>query len=152
MARAYYFLRPKPMRKGWLRGVKEQIMKSAVIVVIMGSTLMLAACNRSEQDRTTSISSALTEPKVELSAPAAPADRGATHENATASVPNSAATVALATTKSLPSSKGGAPEDEAINVRAQQAAATAPDTASADAAKKNVLNEAANTGGANVAK
>jgi hypothetical protein len=136
-------------------------MKSAVIVVIVGSTLMLAACNRSEQGRTTSISSApgttevLTEPRVSLSAPAAPAERGTTLENATASVPNSAATVAFATgtaVKSLPSSKGGAPTDEAINVRAQEAAATAPDTASADAAKKKVLNEAANSVGANVAK
>jgi len=46
-------------------------------------------------------------------------------------------------TQSLPSSKGGLPEQQHLQVMAQEAAAKAPDTASADAAKKRVLEQGA---------
>jgi hypothetical protein len=44
-------------------------------------------------------------------------------------------------TQSLPASKGGTPEQQRLQVSAQEAAAKAPDTASADAAKKRVLEQ-----------
>ena len=44
---------------------------------------------------------------------------------------------------SLPSSKGGGPQQQHLQVKAQEAAAKAPDTASADAAKKRVFQQGA---------
>ena len=44
---------------------------------------------------------------------------------------------------SLPSGKGGSPAQQHVQVAAQEAAAKAPDTASADAAKKRVLERGA---------
>lgn len=120
-------------------------MKFAIVLALMSITLTLAACNGAEQDRTASVSQgvgteALTEPKVALSAPPAPAERGPMQENANTSVPDAELAFSAAkTSKSLPSSKGGASVDQALNVRAQEAAAKAPDTGSADAAKNEVL-------------
>ena len=44
---------------------------------------------------------------------------------------------------SLPPSKGADPQQQHLRVKAQEAAARAPDTASADAAKKRVLQQGA---------
>jgi hypothetical protein len=128
-------------------GAKEQkSMKSAIVLALTSITLTLAACNSAEQGRTASAppgdetAAVLTTPKFSSIVPPAPAERGPMQENANTSVPDAA--LAFSTAKAatpLPPSKGGALNSQALNVRAQEAAAKAPDTASADAAKNDVL-------------
>jgi hypothetical protein len=124
-------------------------MKSAIVFALTSITLTLAACNSAEQGRTASIPPGAEAPGVETTAtpkfsmivPPAPAERGPMQENANTSVPDAELAFSSAkTAKSLPSSKGGAPQDVALNVRAQEAAAKAPDTASGDTAKNEVLD------------
>jgi hypothetical protein len=124
-------------------------MKSAIVLALTSITLTLAACNSTEQDLRASIPPGAEAPGVETTAtpkfsmtvPPAPAERGPMQQNANTSVPDAelAFSAAKTTAKSLPSSKGGAPETQALNIRAQEAAAKAPDTASGDAAKNEVL-------------
>jgi hypothetical protein len=122
-------------------------MKPSTAFVLAGVTLALAACNNPDPNRTTSVPrgvnapTALVEPIVSPSAPAAPAERGPIPANANAQAPGTNASQAftqpneqLAT--ATPPSKGGAPESQEQHVKAQDAAAGAPDTAAADAAKK----------------
>ena len=121
-------------------------MKSSTVLVLAAATLALAACNRPDVNRATSTPpgvsnpTALTEPLVTLSAPPAPAERGPIPPNANAAAPGTDASIAFADTPAhakanLPPSKGGPPDAQARAVDAQEAAAKAPDTASADAAK-----------------
>jgi hypothetical protein len=127
-------------------------MKSAIVLALTSITLTLAACNSTEQDLTASIPPGAeapgvittATPKFAMSVPPAPAERGPMQENVNTSVPDAELVFSAAktTAKSLPSSKGGAPQDVALNVRAQEAAAKAPDTASGDAAKNEVLASA----------
>lgn len=122
-------------------------MKPSTAFVLAGVTLALAACNSPDQNRTTSTPrgvtspTALTEPLVTLSAPAAPAERGPIPPNANAQAPGTNASVAFAQPEQFasaaPPSKGGPPESQAEHVKAQEAAAAAADTAAADAAKKS---------------
>jgi hypothetical protein len=123
-------------------------MKPSTAFVLAGVTLALAACNSPDQNRTTSTPrgvtspTALTEPLVTRSAPAAPAERGPIPPNANAQAPGTNASVAFAQpTEQLASaalpSKGGPPESQAEHVKGQEAAAAAADTAAADAAKKS---------------
>jgi hypothetical protein len=123
-------------------------MKSAIVLALTSITLTLAACNSAEQDRTASVPAGAEAPGVEttaipefsLTVPPAPAERGPMQENANTSVPDAELAFAKAkTAKPLPPSKGGSPQQTALNVRAQEAAAKAPDTASGDAAKHEVL-------------
>jgi hypothetical protein len=127
-------------------------MKSALIIVLAGTSLVLAACNRAEPERSSSIpagpraTALLADPHGELSAPPAPAERGASTFDAIASAAGTETGSVFASEKAarpLPPSKGGAPDDQAINVRAQEAAAKAPDTAAGDAARKKLVSEAA---------
>ena len=123
-------------------------MKPSTAVVLAGVTLALAACNNPDQNRTTSVppgvatATALSEPLTTLSAPAAPTERGPIPPNANALTPGTNASVAFAqpseplASAPLPS-KGGPPENQAAHVKAQEAAAAAPNTAQADAAKKS---------------
>jgi hypothetical protein len=123
-------------------------MKPSTAFVLAGVTLALAACNNPDQNRTTSTPhgvtspTALTEPLVTRSAPAAPAERGPIPPNANAQAPGTNASVAFAQpteqlASAAPPSKGGPPESQAEHVKAQEAAAAAANTAAADAAKKS---------------
>jgi len=119
------------------------------LVLLASAALALTACNRPDRDRTTQAPpgvrnpTALTAPIVTASAPPAPAQRGDVAPNANDAAPGTDASVALADAAKaspLPPSKGGTMDAQQANVRAQEAAAKAPDTASADAAKKEVLS------------
>ncbi|HEX6136313.1 MAG TPA: hypothetical protein VF059_01535 [Casimicrobiaceae bacterium] len=125
-------------------------MKTSTAWVLAGVTIALAACNSPDKNRTTSVPpgvsnpTALTAPIVTPSAPPAPAERGPIPPNANAAAPGTNAALAFADAGStsaapLPPSKGGAQKAQALHVEAQEAAAKAPDTASADAAKEGVL-------------
>ena len=122
-------------------------MKPSTALVLAGVTLALAACNRPDQNRTTSVPpgvshpTALVEPIVTPSAPLAPAERGPIPPHANADAPGTDASLAFADTPAptkAPTTPGNA---EALAVSAQDAAAKAPDTAAADAAKDSVLAE-----------
>jgi hypothetical protein len=126
-------------------------MKSAIALALTSITLTLAACNGTEQDLRASIPPGAeapgvittATPKFAMSVPPAPAERGPMQENANTSVPDAELAFSTAkTAKPLPPSKGGSPQQTALNVRAQEAAAKAPDTASGDAAKNEVLASA----------
>ena len=134
-----------------MKSVNEALVKSSTVLMLAAVTLTLAACNRPDTNRTPSTPggminpTTLMEPPVTLSAPAAPAERGPIPPNANDAAPGTDASIAFAGTQAraqakLPPSKGGAPDAQARQVEAQDAAAKAPDTASADAAKVAVLN------------
>ena len=119
---------------------------STTALTVIALTAALAACNRPDPNRTTqappgaSNPTAVTQPLVTRSAPPAPAERGPVAPSANTAAPGTDATVAFANDKKLAadaSSKAGpaGPVTQAVAVDAQEAAAKAPDTASADAAK-----------------
>jgi len=122
-------------------------MKPSNAFMLAGITIALAACNSADQNRTTSnppgVAKSVPSLNVPLgmSAPAAPAERGPIPANANAAAPGTNATVAFNEPdeqfmpKGQPS-KGGVPESQAQAVKAQEAAAAAPNTAAADAAKE----------------
>jgi hypothetical protein len=126
-------------------------MKPSNTLMLASITLALAACNSADQNRTTSVPAGvahptpLNEPSLGRSAPPAPPERGPVPANANATAPGTNATVAFDNAneqtmpKNLPS-KGGAPQSQAQAVNAQQEAAKAPDTAAADAAKKDAMS------------
>jgi hypothetical protein len=125
-------------------------MKTAITVALAGVALTLSACNRADENHTASIpietGSAWTASIGGLSAPAAPAERGAATSDVIAKAAGTETANAFAEAKpsqALPGPKGAAPDEQAVHVRAQEAAAKAPDTASADAAKKKVQSEEA---------
>jgi hypothetical protein len=117
-------------------------------------SVVLAGCNRRDVDRTTSTppgvskSAEVMPPIVTPSAPPAPAMRGPVAENANAAAPGTDATAAFAAHPPFaakpPPGKGGPPQEQHVTIAAQEAAAKAPDTATADAAKKRVLQQAEN--------
>ena len=122
---------------------------STTALTVIALTAALAACNRPDPNRTTqappgaSNPTAVTQPLVTRSAPPAPAERGPVATSANTVAPGTDATVAFANDKKLAadaSSKAGpaGPATQAVAVDAQEAAAKAPDTASADAAKAEV--------------
>ncbi|MCC6195336.1 MAG: hypothetical protein IT518_12785 [Burkholderiales bacterium] len=125
-------------------------MRSITAMMLAGFTLVLAGCNGADQNRTTSVppgvqdASALTAPLVTASAPPAPAERGPIPPNANHAAPGTDPELVFKQAppaRALPPLKGGTPQAQALQIRAQIAAARAPDTASADAAKKKVLGE-----------
>ncbi len=111
----------------------------------------LAGCDRiSHADRTTSIPSDANKTAVlrgvdrepsGLSAPPAPAERGPAPANAIDVAPGTDASAAFANDKGAGAPSTLPSNDVALAVRAEEAAARAPDTAAADAAKKAVLAE-----------
>ncbi|HEY3555049.1 MAG TPA: hypothetical protein VGL67_08100 [Casimicrobiaceae bacterium] len=126
-------------------------MKASNVFMLASITIALAACNSADQNRTTSnppgVAKSVPSLNVPLglSAPAAPAERGPVPANANAAAPGTNATLAFndPNEQFMPKgqpSKGGAPESEAQAVKAQQAAAAAPDTAAADAAKDQTMS------------
>lgn len=139
-------------------------MKSSAALAVVGMSLALAACNRPDTNRTTSVPSgvnnatAVTAPIVTPSASPAPAARGPIPPNANAEAPGTNASLAFqnATTgtgEKPPPSKSGAPQDQDAHVKAQEAAAEAPNTAAADVAKDAALSsDKATTGLAGTAR
>ena len=123
-------------------------MKNILIVTTaLGLSLALSACNNADVNRTTSVprgadSTALVKGEpTGLSAPPAPAERGPFVPDSGAPGAQSPA-VFSDSTRPVPS----ASSDPALQVRAQEAAARAPDTASADEAKRAVLAAGAANG------
>jgi hypothetical protein len=126
-------------------------MKPSNALVLAGVAATLAACNNPDPNRTTSVPSgvnsptAIVAPITTRSAPPAPAERTPVPANANAAAPGTNAAIAFADPKeqfaapALPS-KGGAPKNQAQAVGAQQGAAQAPDTAAADAAKRDAMS------------
>ena len=125
-------------------------MKTLNALMLASVTIALAACNSTDQNRTTSNPpgvanpTALNEPLTGPSAPAAPAERGPIPAHANADAPGTNATVAFNSPgeqfmQKGPPSKGGAPASQAQAVKAQEAAAAAPNTAAADAAKEQAM-------------
>src|SRR5215475_13769926 len=123
----------------------EAHVNTATKTMLVALALAMCSCNRPDVDRTTFVSSSterpaeVTTPGMSLSAPPALPERGPVPPNANAAAPGTNASQAFAAnppdTTKLPPPKGGAPEEQETNVTAQEAAAEAPDTASADAAK-----------------
>jgi hypothetical protein len=115
----------------------------SIAAVALSVSLALTACNNADVNRTTSIprgadSTALVKNEpTGLSAAPAPAERGPFVPDTGAPGAQSPAVFA-ADNKPLPNSS-----DDKLQVRAQEAAARAPDTASADEAKRAVLSEGA---------
>jgi hypothetical protein len=113
---------------------------SSTTLALAALTIALSGCNSADTDRTTSLPRGVDSAAVVqqtpsgLSAPPAPAERGPIPPNANAIAPGTNAAQALA---NQPSSAKG---DVEVSPQAQEAAAQAADTASADAAKKEVLS------------
>ena len=126
-------------------------MKPSNALVLAGVAVAVAACNNPDPNRTTSVPSGVNNPTAVVapittrSAPPAPAERTPVPANANAAAPGTNAAIAFANPNEqfapppLPS-KGGAPKNQAQAVSAQQGAAQAPDTAAADAAKRNAMS------------
>jgi hypothetical protein len=123
---------------------------STIALALVGMTLALTACNRPDNDRTTSIprgidpASTLQDPTAGRSAPPAPLERGPIPPNANAAAPGTDATVAFAKEPGLkdptpPKETGASAEEQQLSSRALDAAVKEPDTASADEAKKAVM-------------
>ena len=113
---------------------------TSTTLALAALTIALSGCNSADRDRTTSLPRGVDSAAVVqqtpsgLSAPRAPAERGPIPANANAAAPGTNAAQALA---NQPSSAKG---DVEVSPQAQAAAAQAADTASADAAKKEVLS------------
>jgi hypothetical protein len=125
--------------------------QSLIALAVAGATFAMAACNAPDRDRTTSIprtvaaAATLQDPTEGPNAPAAPRDLTPPPANANKAAPGTDPEAAFADKPNYkdPSpqpSKDGALEDQHRAVTAQEAAAKAPDTASADEAKKAVMS------------
>ena len=123
-------------------------MKSSIVIALATVALALSACGQRDTTQASSVhrpfgvnAPGLIPPAV----PPAPPERGPVPPNANAAAPGTDASEAFANEhlEPLPKQppKGG--PDQHLYVEAQEAAAKAPDTASADAAKREVLKEGA---------
>ena len=124
-----------------------------IALVAIATSAVLAACNPPDANRTTKAPpgvdhpTAVTQPLTTPSAPPAPPMRDPVAPSANTAAPGTDASVAFAhepnaAPAASPPPKGAAPDAQARNVAAQEAAAKAPDTASADAAKTEVKGQA----------
>lgn len=122
-------------------------MRQPNLLVLAGVSLALAACNNPDPNRTTSVPAgvknptAIVAPITTPSAPPAPAERTPVAPNANTMAPGTNAQMAFASSDehlagAAQPSKDGAPTSQAQAVQAQENAAKAPDTATADKAKK----------------
>jgi hypothetical protein len=131
-------------------------MKASNSMVLAGVVVALAACNNPDPNRTTAVPPGVNNPTAVVapittpSAPPAPAERTPAPANANAAAPGTNAALAFGNPNeqlagpALPS-KGGAPQNQAQAVDAQQKAAQAPDTAAGDAAKRSAKSESGGT-------
>jgi hypothetical protein len=113
---------------------------SLILMALCGAAL--AACSNS--DRTTSIPRGADYATVQgepsgFSAPPAPAERGPIPANAITVAPGTDASLAFANGAQANAIPEILPKDAHVAVRAEEAAARAPDTASGDAAKKAMI-------------
>jgi hypothetical protein len=120
----------------------------AKLTVIAAMVLVVGGCNRPDGGQATSDSTASATSSV---TPLAAPERGPIPPDANTAAPGTDASLAFAASSSekplkLPPSEGGTPEDQHAAVAAQEAAAQAPDTAAADAAKRKVYEEYAESG------
>lgn len=126
-------------------------MKTSTALILAATTAALAACNPPDPNRTTQAPpgvnkpTAVTQPLVTPSAPLAPAERGPVAASGNTVAPGTNAAAALAnesnTVAGAPPRGPADPLTQATAVNAQEAAAKAPDTAAADAAKAEVKSE-----------
>ena len=118
-------------------------MRSSIVIVLATGALLLSACSQRDASHTSSVNP-LFKVNAEDALPPAPPERGPIPPNANAAAPGTNASEAFAKEHLVPlpkqPSKGGA--EQHLFVEAQAAAAKAPDTASADAAKREVLKQA----------
>jgi hypothetical protein len=137
---------------------------SSLTLSVVALALALGACNRPDTDRTTSIprgvdkmATVQQEPSG-MSAPAAPRDLSPVPPNANAAAPGTDAAAALAKEPDLKAGPspdkitGDAASDQRLAAQAQEAAARAPDTASADEAKKQVMQQSGAPGSSETAR
>jgi len=128
--------------------------QSLIALVVVGATFAVAACNAPDRDHTTSIprtvsaASTTQDPTAGYSAPPAPRDLSPPSANANKAAPGTDPEAAFADKPNYKDPlaqppKDGAADDQHRAVKAQEAAAEAPDTASADEAKKAVMSEGA---------
>ena len=116
-------------------------MKSSIVIAI-AATALLSACGQRDMSHASSVNPAF---KVDApdAPPPAPPERGPISPNANAAAPGTNASEAFANEhlEPLPSQPLKNGPDQGLFVEAQEAAAQAPDTASADAAKREVMQE-----------
>jgi len=135
-------------------------MNNALIALtLVGTTVALAACNApNDNDRTTSIprtvsaASTIQDPTAGYDAPPASRDLSPPPAGANKVAPGTDAEAAFADRPNYTDApgqkeKGDSEEAQRLAVKAQEAAAQAPDTASADEAKKPVMAEGVSDSG-----
>ena len=123
-------------------------MKSSIIITIAAITL-LSACGQRDASHASNPAFKVNAPDVAGPAvPPAPPERGPIPPHPNAAAPGTDASEAFANERLEPLPKQGPKNgpDEHLSVQAQDAAAKAPDTASADAAKRKVLKEETSKG------
>ena len=112
------------------------------IVIVVAAIGLLSACGQRDTSHASSVN-----PEFNVDAsyalPPAPPERGPIPPNANAAAPGTNASEAFANEhlEPLPTQPLKNGPDQHLYVEAQEAAAKAPDTASADAAKREVLKE-----------
>jgi hypothetical protein len=121
------------------------------LIAIAAVVLVLGGCDRRDPDHATSDATTSTGAVTSFITPPAEPERGPIPPDANAAAPGTNASLAFAENSGekplkLPSSEGGTPQDLHVALAAQQAAAKAPDTAAADAAKRRVYEEYAEGG------
>jgi hypothetical protein len=117
-------------------------MKSPSLIALAAVALMLNACGQRDTDHTSGVNPAF-KASASDALPPAPPERGPIPPNANAAAPGTNASEAFANEQLEPAPKQPPKDgaDQHLYVEAQDAAAKAPDTASADAAKREVLKE-----------
>jgi hypothetical protein len=118
----------------------------ASIVIGIAAIALLSACGQRDTSQASSVNPAFEADSSDLVPPAVPPahpERGPIPPNANAAAPGTNASEAFANEHLDPLAKQSPKNgpDQHIYVEAQEAAAKAPDTASADAAKREVLKE-----------
>jgi hypothetical protein len=115
-------------------------MKSSIVMAI-AAIVLVSACGQRDTGHASSVNTAF---KVDASyVPPAPPERGPIPANANAAAPGTDASEAFANERldPLPKQPLKSGPDQHLYVEAQEAAAKAPDTVSADAAKREALKE-----------
>ena len=136
-------------------------MKTSTALILAATTAALAACNAPDANRTTKAPpgvnqpTAVMQPLVTPSAPPAPAMRTPVAEGANTVAPGTDAMLAFANETDVQpgAAKKSHPiavDAQARAVDAQEAAAKAPDTAQADAAKEKIQAEGLRTPGTGI--
>jgi hypothetical protein len=122
------------------------------LIAITAVALAVGGCQRPNVDHprtdyTTSLLSRMSAAEIDaVTVPPAPAERGPIPPNANAADPATNASLAFASGTSSPPTPDNSPDGEHAAVMAEEAAARAPDTATADEAKRRIYAEYAARG------